>query len=82
VLVEGHSDVAAVHAVARRRGHDLVFDGIDVIAVGGYGGFAAAFAGLDPEDVSVLCDAGRRAPSLASYPQLRCSCATPTSKTS
>jgi hypothetical protein len=62
VLVEGRSDVAAVEAVARRRGLDLAADGIDVIAVGGYGGFASAAAAVDAVGdavgVAVLCDTG------------------------
>jgi hypothetical protein len=58
LLVEGSSDAAAVHACARRRGQDLVRDGIEVIAVGGFGGIAAALAEVDTERVAVLCDAG------------------------
>lgn len=58
ILVEGDSDVAAVGAVARRRGLDLDGAGIDVVAVGGFGGFAAAQrAGREANGVSVLCDA-------------------------
>ena len=58
VLVEGLSDVAAAEAVARRRGLDLSSDGIHVVAVGGYGGFATALTGIDAIGVPVLCDAG------------------------
>jgi hypothetical protein len=56
VLVEGPSDAAAVEAVARRRGLDLVADEIEIVAAGGYGGFAAAAAAVEPSGVVVLCD--------------------------
>ena len=39
LLVEGPSDGAAVHALARRRGHDLAADGIAIVEMGGYGNF-------------------------------------------
>jgi hypothetical protein len=37
VLVEGPSDRAAVHALARRQGHDLDAEGVSVVAMGGFG---------------------------------------------
>jgi predicted ATP-dependent endonuclease of OLD family len=37
VLVEGPSDAAAVHALARRQGHDLDAVGVSVVPMGGYG---------------------------------------------
>jgi Overcoming lysogenization defect protein-like, TOPRIM domain len=37
VLVEGTSDRRAVEALARRRGRDLRADGVEVVAMGGYG---------------------------------------------
>jgi hypothetical protein len=57
VLVEGRSDVAAVEAAARARGVDLAIAGIDVIAVGGYGGFAPAAAAVEASGITLLCDA-------------------------
>jgi hypothetical protein len=35
VLVEGNSDRAALHAVARRGGRDLTAEGIEIVAMGG-----------------------------------------------
>jgi hypothetical protein len=35
VLVEGHSDQVALHALARRTGRDLATEGIEVVAMGG-----------------------------------------------
>lgn len=35
VLVEGNSDRAALHAVARRTGRDLLDEGVEVVAMGG-----------------------------------------------
>ena len=37
VLVEGPSDAAAVHALARRRDLDLDAEGVSVVPMGGYG---------------------------------------------
>jgi OLD-like protein len=37
VLVEGASDRRAVEALARRSGRDLEADGVEVVAMGGYG---------------------------------------------
>jgi hypothetical protein len=35
VLVEGHSDHVALHAVAKRCGRDLAAEGIEIVAMGG-----------------------------------------------
>jgi hypothetical protein len=35
VLVEGHSDAAAVRALARRHGRDLTAEGVEIVPLGG-----------------------------------------------
>ncbi|WP_277452690.1 TOPRIM nucleotidyl transferase/hydrolase domain-containing protein [Janibacter sp. DB-40] len=52
VLVEGNSDRAALHALARRLGRDLAGEGVEVVAMGGIGNvrtFATTYGprGLD-----------------------------------
>jgi hypothetical protein len=61
VLVEGRSDKAALETLARRRGRDLVAEGVAIEAMGGsknIGGFLARFGprGLDVR-LAGLCDA-------------------------
>lgn len=69
VLVEGESDLAAVEALARRRGRCLDEEGVAVLPLGGamsIGRFLAV-CGPDGLDVTVagLCDAGRSTTSAA-----------------
>ena len=60
-LVEGPSDAAAVHALARRQGRDLLADGVAVVAIGGatnIGHHLEALTGMHPDlRLSGLCDA-------------------------
>jgi hypothetical protein len=58
VLVEGVSDRAAVEALARRQGRDLVAEGVEVVAIGGAQAVGRAFAQYDGELVVGLCDVG------------------------
>jgi hypothetical protein len=59
VLVEGASDRAALHELARRRGYDLAAAGVAVVAMGGVtnvGHHARRWAG-EPVRLGGLCDA-------------------------
>jgi hypothetical protein len=59
VLVEGHSDRAALEALAVRRGRDLAAEGVLIEAVGGATGVRRRLAdpGLRGVRVVVMCDA-------------------------
>jgi hypothetical protein len=62
ILVEGVSDQVAVEALARRRGRDLVAEGVSVVPIGGAQAIARALdiygpAGLDLR-LAGLCDVG------------------------
>jgi hypothetical protein len=62
VLVEGLSDRHAVEALARRRGRDLVAEGVEVVAIGGAQAIAGSLARFGPDGLGLrlagLCDAG------------------------
>jgi hypothetical protein len=57
LFVEGASDKVAIETLARRRGRDLVAEGVDVVAIGGAQAIGRALAGLDGQRVVGLCDA-------------------------
>lgn len=63
VLVEGHSDEAAVHALAERHGHDLAAAGVEVRALGGITNIRAVATSLH--------GAGRRLAGLYDAPEVR-----------
>jgi hypothetical protein len=58
ILVEGHSDRAAVEALARRRGRELVAEGVAVEAMGGATNIGRYLGGWSREGVvlAALCD--------------------------
>ena len=62
VLVEGLSDRHAVEALARRRGRDLVAEGVEVVAIGGAQAIAGSLVRFGPDGLGLrlagLCDAG------------------------
>ena len=62
VLVEGISDRRAVGALARRRGRDLVAEGIEIAAIGGAQAIRASLERFGPHGLDLrlagLCDAG------------------------
>ena len=62
VLVEGLSDRHAVDALARRRGRDLVAEGVEVVAIGGAQAIAGSLVRFGPDGLGLrlagLCDAG------------------------
>jgi hypothetical protein len=62
VLVEGVSDQIAVETLARRRGRDLVAEGIVVLPVGGVHGITRYLRRFGPQGTGArlagLCDAG------------------------
>jgi hypothetical protein len=62
VLVEGVSDQRAVEALARRRGRDLLAEGVEVVAIGGAQAIRAALERFGPQGLdrrlAGLCDAG------------------------
>lgn len=62
VLVEGSSDRAAVETLARRRGRDLLSEGVRVVAMGGATNLRYYLDVLGPKGEGVrltgLCDAG------------------------
>jgi hypothetical protein len=53
VLVEGPSDGAAVRALARRLGHDLVAEGVSIVAMGGYGNLGRFLERYAPSKLDV-----------------------------
>jgi hypothetical protein len=65
ILVEGHSDVLAVRAMAERAGRDLDAEGVVVLSLGGGGGFDAALRLLGPAgrgfELLGLCDVDHEA---------------------
>ena len=63
VLVEGPSDQAALEALARRLGRDLVREGVEVVSIGGAHAVGRFVRDL-PDDVRVagLCDVGEIGP--------------------
>jgi hypothetical protein len=62
VLVEGTSDQAALHALARRRGRDLDAEGVAVVPIGGAQAIGRFLERFGPQGLDVklagLCDAG------------------------
>ncbi len=63
VLVEGPSDKAAVQALARKLGRDLVVERVDVVSLGGAHAIGRFLSSLDPGiRTAGLCDAGEMAP--------------------
>lgn len=62
VLVEGASDKVALETLARRRGRDLVAEGVSVVAIGGAQAIGRFLRLYGPEGADVrlagLCDAG------------------------
>ncbi len=62
MLVEGVSDQRAVEALARRRGRDLVAEGVEVVPIGGAQAIRAALERVGPHGLGLrvagLCDAG------------------------
>jgi len=60
ILVEGWSDQAALHALARRRGRDLLAEGIVVVPIGGATNVQRFVQALGPRGLGVrlagLCD--------------------------
>lgn len=61
VFVEGESDRIAVERLARRRGRDLVAEGVAVVAVGGAHALERALGALEAERVAGLYDRGEEA---------------------
>lgn len=57
VLVEGESDRVAIETLARRRGRDLVAEGVAVLAIGGAQAVGRALREWDGARVAGLCDA-------------------------
>ncbi|MCX5087367.1 ATP-dependent endonuclease [Streptomyces sp. NBC_00365] len=64
VLVEGLSDLAAVEALAARRGRDLAAEGVCVVAMGGAMGIGRYAGLLGPPGLGLrlrgLCDVGEQ----------------------
>jgi hypothetical protein len=59
VLVEGVSDQIAVETLAKRLGHDLEAEGVEVIAIGGAQATGRCLGSLEPGvRAAGLCDAG------------------------
>ena len=59
VLVEGPSDRAALETLARRRGHDLGRERVEIVSIGGAQAIGRVLSGLTPEvRVAGLCDVG------------------------
>jgi hypothetical protein len=62
VLVEGLSDRRAVEALARRRGRDLVAEGVEVVPIGGAQAIRSSLERFGPHGLDLrlagLCDAG------------------------
>ena len=59
ILVEGESDRLALEALARRRGHHLAVEAVDVVAIGGAQAIGPKVRRLHPHVRLVgLCDAG------------------------
>ncbi|HEX6845185.1 MAG TPA: TOPRIM nucleotidyl transferase/hydrolase domain-containing protein [Actinomycetota bacterium] len=62
VLVEGPSDRGAVEALARRRGRDLVAEGVAVVSIGGSKNIGRAVQAYGPSGrglaLAGLCDVG------------------------
>ena len=58
VLVEGTSDSGAVEALARRRGRDLVAEGVAVVPMGGYGNLPRVLARYRGRRIAGLYDVG------------------------
>ena len=60
ILVEGWSDQAALEALARRRGHDLLAEGVVVVPIGGASNVQRFVHALGPNGLGVplagLCD--------------------------
>jgi hypothetical protein len=89
VLVEGTSDQHAVETLARRRGRDLVAEGVEVVPMGGFGNLPRAIeqhrgvplVGLyDPARSGTSC--GRSAARIAKHSSAPASLRVPaTSKT-
>lgn len=69
VLVEGTSDRIAVEALARRRRRDLRAEGVDVVAMGGYGNLPRFLEQHRVGRLAGLYDAGEEAHFLRA---LRC----------
>ena len=68
ILVEGWSDQAALEALARRRGRDLVADGVAILPMGGITNLAKFVQALGPQGAGLrlagLCDEAE-APAVA-----------------
>ena len=63
VLVEGPSDKAAVQALARKLGRDLVAEGVELVSLGGAHAIGRVLGTLGPGvRPAGLCDAGEMAP--------------------
>lgn len=62
VLVEGDSDVLALHALAQRRRLDLAGHGVEIVPIGGATAIGTFLARYGPRGMAVrvggLCDAG------------------------
>ena len=62
LLVEGVSDQRAVEALARRRGRDLLAEGVEVVPIGGAQAIRTALERFGPHGLGLrvagLCDAG------------------------
>jgi hypothetical protein len=58
ILVEGTSDKAAIEALARRRGRDLVAEGVSVVPMGGAQAIGRHLSLHADRKIAGLCDAG------------------------
>jgi hypothetical protein len=59
VLVEGESDRAAFEALARRCGHDLEGERVEIVSIGGAQAIGRVLSRLSPDvRLAGLCDAG------------------------